>query len=293
MGPLHSVRPAVPGNLPDLTGVYLPDEKQREETASKNSSSNDARSWRSVVKGMRKKVITAFVFILTPISALVVHDLYDRVKVTVDATPPLTVSFGLDDHCPHGEWLFPENFNLRTLPGFDRLDSGWAYQHGGYNVESSVLELTVEGGSEQAAILRDMSIDVVERKAPVPGVVISKCPETGKDAVDVRRFEANLDNPNPPVVPDEVTAKNMVRTDSGEAPFRGFPYKVTLFEPEVIQLVAHTTNCSCTWRAELNWTSAGKSGSVAMGVGSTAFRTTTKGTARVLYYHPNGSLSDR
>jgi hypothetical protein len=271
----------------------MPDEKQREEAASGDSSNNVTRPWERVAKGMRKKVIAAFAFILTSIAALVVHDLYDKAKTTVGATPPVSVSFALDDECPHGEWLFPENFDPRTLPGFDRLDSEWAYEHGGYNVESSVLELTLQGGSEQAVILRDMSIDVVERKDPVPGVVISKCPIITKDAVDVRRFESDLDNPSPLVVPAEMTSKKAVRTDSEAVPFRGFPYKVSLFEPEVIQLVAHTANCSCTWRAELNWTSAGESGSVAVGTGSAPFRTTTKGAARVLYYHQDGSLGDR
>lgn len=111
-----------------------------------------------------------------------------------------------------------------------------------------------------------------------------------KPALDVRRFETDLDDPEPSIVPQASTTEMSTGAKDGSDVFRGFPYKISQSDPEVFQLTARTTNCSCSWRAELDWTVSGESGTTPITIGSTPFRTAASDGAEKLYYRPDGTL---
>ncbi|HEY2764486.1 MAG TPA: hypothetical protein VGJ13_10815, partial [Pseudonocardiaceae bacterium] len=202
----------------------------------------------SSARGRRTKIAAAAIFVLTTVSALIVQDLYGKAKDAIDPSP-FSVFVAPYDACPDGRWLFPANFDVRTLPGFDQLNTRWAYEHGGYNAETSIAELTFQAKTEGAVVLHRMRIRLTERKAPIKGIVISKCPIRIKPALDVRRFQTDLDDPEPSIVP-EPSQKDMSKNNGSDS-FRGFPYRISQSEPEVFQLAARTTTCSCSWQAEL------------------------------------------
>ncbi|MGH3912339.1 MAG: hypothetical protein ACRDTC_02840 [Pseudonocardiaceae bacterium] len=239
----------------------------------------------SLLKGRKKMITAVFLFVSTTVGALVVHDLYYEAKNSVGS--PFSTFVASYDECPQGEWLFPADFDLQKLPGFEQLNSRWAYENGGYSLKESVTELTFQAMAEGAVVLRDMRIEVIERKAPMKGFVVSKCPINMKPGLDVRRFEVDLDEERPSIV-----AQASQRDELNDAPdiFKGFPYKISQSEPEVFHLVAYTTNCSCLWRAELNWTAFGESGTETIGIGSVPFRTAAPDVTERFHYRPDGTL---
>lgn len=86
----------------------------------------------------RKKVTAALFFILTTMAALVIQDLYDTAKNTVD--PILfTMSIKPDDECPDGEWLFPENLTSGHCRDSTSSTRTEPYKHGGYSTEKIKL----------------------------------------------------------------------------------------------------------------------------------------------------------
>ncbi|MGH3796071.1 MAG: hypothetical protein ACRDSP_14405 [Pseudonocardiaceae bacterium] len=261
-------------------------EKEQHET---DGNDRDERSptTHSSAKGRRAKIAAAAIFVLTTVSALIVQDLYGKAKNAIDPSP-FSVFVAPYDACPEGRWLFPADFDVRTLPGFDQLNTHWAYEHGGYNAEASSAELTFQAKTEGAVVLHGMRIRLTERKAPIKGIIISKCPIRIKQGVDVRRFQTDLDDPEPSIAPE--ASQKDISMNNGSGAFKGFPYRISQSEPEVFQLVASTTTCSCTWQAELDWTASGKSGTTTIDMGSAPFRTAATDGAEKLIYGPDGTL---
>lgn len=238
-----------------------------------------------------KKVTAAVLFVLTTVVTLVIQDLYKEAKKKVGATP-FSIVIAPYDECPNGEWLFPAGFDLRTLPTFDLLDSRWAYEHGGYTVGQSAVKLTRQGDSESAVVLQRMRVRVTERRAPMAGVVISKCSRTQYSALGTRGFTINLDNHNPLIIPRSSEREKLMASGDTSRYFTDFPYKISQSDPEVFMLVAETEKCLCSWKAQLDWTASGKSGTTTLDINSTPFRTSPKEpvTRNYYYYESNGIL---
>ncbi|MGH3707456.1 MAG: hypothetical protein ACRDRQ_04990 [Pseudonocardiaceae bacterium] len=270
------------------------DKRNREagdaDQANPTSDENDANTIGSHAGRRWKKVAAAALFVLTSIATLVVQDLYKEAKVKVGAMP-FSITIAPDDECPNGEWLFPADFDVRTLPRFDLLDSRWAYDHGGYTVGQSVIKLTFQGDSESAVVLQSMHVSVTERRAPTAGTVINKCPEGQFSALDTRGFTINLDNREPVITPRSSRREKAMAAGDASQYFTDFPYKISASDPEVFLLVAETEKCSCSWKARLDWTASGKAGTTTLDINSTPFRTSPKEpTERNYYYESNGTL---
>lgn len=236
----------------------------------------------------RRTITAAVVFVLTPLTALVVQDVYDRAKTVVDPRP-FGVAVAPYDDCPYGTWLFPPGFDPASLPGYDRLDSRWAYEHGGATVDHSATGVTFQAEGDATVVLQDMRVEVLQRRPPATGVLVTKCDRTIKAALDVRRFTIDLDAAHPTPVPEE-PERNQVMRDGPR--FGGFPYRVSASDPEVFHLMADTENCSCTWRAEVDWTTAGGSGTTVLDLGSSPLRTAAAADGGVTgyAYAPDGSV---
>jgi hypothetical protein len=234
----------------------------------------------------KSTVLTSLIIlVLTPLLALVVTDLYDRLKKIIVEPVPFDVVVKQDDSCPNGSWIFPVGFETRMLPGFDQLNSRWAYRHGGYSVERSVIELSLQGKGDKVVVLHGLQVEVAERRSPPAGVIVTKCHIRLHEAVNTRRFEIDLDEREPVAVPRQT---QNLRTEPDETP--QFPYVISSSEPEIFEIFAYAKDCLCSWTAELDWTSGEKSGTVNVLSGTGLFKTSGRGTAAVLYYYPDGSL---
>lgn len=258
------------------------------QVSSGNGHDEHGKTTDSPIRKRRTKIAAAFLFALTTVSSLIVQDLYAKAKNTVDPSP-FDIFVEPDDECPRGNWLFPTDFNPKTLPGFNRFDSRWAYENGGYTTKESITKLTFQAKTEDAVVLRGMRVIVTERKDPMGGLVISKCPTINKSTLDVRRFEINLDDPEPSLVPQDSSRDKLTGASDGSH-FRGFPYKISQSDPEMFHLTARTTKCICSWSVQLDWTASGEPGTTTINIGSSLFRTAAPDGAETLYYRPDGTL---
>ena len=91
----------------------------------------------------------------------------------------------------------------------------------------------------------------------------------------VRHFQVNLDE-DPPTV-------SSVESEEG-APAVDFPYRVSDTELEVFHIVAYTSGCDCSWRANLQWSYRGKSGITVIDDDGEPFRTV--GSSKSVLYYP-------
>ncbi|MFI6875322.1 hypothetical protein ACIBL6_17975 [Streptomyces sp. NPDC050400] len=119
------------------------------------------------------------------------------------------------------------------------------------------VRVTVEGLTQQAVILKELRPVVLSRTPPRPPV--DRGFTHGK--LEVRGFEANLDRTPPSLVPlpPEPQCARTPNPPSG-LPL-DFPFKVSSSDPEVFE-VYPCSQSDVTWRLELDWSSAGRSGTV-------------------------------
>lgn len=104
------------------------------------------------------------------------------------------------------------------------------------------MRVLVEAVSRQAVVLKGMRPVVVSRKSPRPAHVHSHL----RAALEVRGFMTDLDADVPVLVPRADTVAD-------------FPFTVTSSDPELFE-VSPSSSFDVEWRLELDWTSAGRSG---------------------------------
>jgi len=127
----------------------------------------------------------------------------------------------------------------------------------------------VHGKSDQQVILQDLRIEIISRDPLVSGFSFSgAC----GDLFAVRFLDVDLDQ-----VPPVIVGSEDWRNDRADVPVPvkpvEFPYVVSKTDPEVFDLVAHTAECNCTWRAKLKWISDGKTGEITIDDDGMPFRT--------------------
>lgn len=161
----------------------------------------------------------------------------------------------------------------------------WAFQHHLKSADNNCLELTVEGRTAQAVVLKQVRFQVLSRRpGSVPrGVRLDlSCLSLGS-SLSVRNFEVDLGSADvavpapmplgpyePELTPDFPYVVHLARTPD-------FPYVVHQTDPERFYFGLDYGDEDIEWVAVLDWLSAGQSGSVRIddaGVpfASTAFR---------------------
>jgi hypothetical protein len=187
--------------------------------------------------------------------------------------PPLTVSSHVE-HSRRSSFLVQKPASaLRPLPA-DTSDVArvqWARRNGGVDAFGTNVRVVVQGRGAASVVLLGLEIDVVTRRPPATGTLVGPA---GAGGIGVRYFDVDLDQPAPSA---ELGLQN--EPQQGERPI-DFPYKVSLSDPEVFLILAHTQKCDCRWTATLRWESGGKSGTTLIQNGDEPFRTTAGGAAR-------------
>ncbi|WP_406729636.1 helix-turn-helix transcriptional regulator [Streptomyces sp. GD-15H] len=157
-------------------------------------------------------------------------------------------------------------------------DAGtWAATQRAVHGGETIVKLSVQGTSDTAVVLTALRVRVTGRTDPAPGNAYAMDQGCG-GALTPRYFDVNLDKDRP-------LARAVAGNDAGTPiPAVRMPYRVSAKEPEVLQVTARTGTCDCRWYLELDWSSAGRSGTVRIDDHGRPFRTSgIKGLPRYEY----------
>ncbi|MCL6732398.1 helix-turn-helix domain-containing protein [Streptomyces neyagawaensis] len=157
-------------------------------------------------------------------------------------------------------------------------DAGaWAATQQAVHGRQTLVEISVQGRSSKAVVLKALRVRVVGRSAPAGGNVYAMDQGCG-GAISSRYFDVDLDKGRP-------IARPVGGSDMGTPiPAVRMPYKVSAEDPEVLLVSAETATCDCRWYLELEWSSEGRTGTVRIDDHGRPFRTTgIKGLPHYMY----------
>ncbi|MET9656440.1 helix-turn-helix transcriptional regulator [Streptomyces sp. NPDC006510] len=142
----------------------------------------------------------------------------------------------------------------------------WARALGGVDGGRMLLEITVQGKSEEAVVLRGLHVRTLSRKAPLPWSAYSMGEGCGS-GITPQSFDVDLDDNRPTLTP--------VAGQQGDTrvPPKDFPFRVSSTDVEVFDLDAHVEGHDVSWYLELEWSSGGREGTLRIDDGGKPFRT--------------------
>lgn len=157
-------------------------------------------------------------------------------------------------------------------------DAGaWAATQQAVHGRKTLVEISVQGRSSKAVVLKALRVRVVGRSAPAEGNVYAMDQGCGGE-ISPRYFDVDLDKGRPLARP--VDGSQM----GTPIPAVRMPYKVSAEDPEVLLVSAETQTCDCRWYLELEWSSEGRTGTVRIDDHGRPFRTTgIKGLPHYMY----------
>ncbi|WP_103531603.1 helix-turn-helix transcriptional regulator [Streptomyces sp. SM11] len=154
---------------------------------------------------------------------------------------------------------------------------GWAESYGGVDAGNMLLQLTVQGTSREAVVLKGMHVRVVSRKAPLPWSAYLMGNGCGSGIMP-QTFASHLDAGHPTLRPVPGKQGDTV------VPAVDFPYKVSSEDVEVFNLDMKAVGYDVTWYLELEWSSGGKEGALRIDDHGKPFRTSgMKGRPEYVY----------
>ncbi|MFJ9573725.1 helix-turn-helix domain-containing protein [Streptomyces bacillaris] len=142
----------------------------------------------------------------------------------------------------------------------------WAESYGGVDAGNMLLQLTVQGTSREAVVLKGLYVRVLSRKAPLPWSAYLMGNGCGS-GIAPQTFASDLDTRHPIITPVPGTQGD--RT----IPARPFPFKVTSEDVEVFNLDMKAVGYDVTWYLELKWSSGGREGMLRIDDHGKPFRT--------------------
>lgn len=153
----------------------------------------------------------------------------------------------------------------------------WAGSQNAVHGEQTMIEISVQGKTSTAVVLKALRVRVVGRSAPAGGTVYTMDQGCG-GALTPRYFDVDLDKDRPIARPAD-------GNDTGVTiPAMRLPYRVSAEDPEVLLVDARTKNCDCSWYLELDWSSQDRTGTVRIDDHGRPFRTTgIKGLPMYVY----------
>ncbi|MFI9393098.1 hypothetical protein ACIG53_19655 [Streptomyces bauhiniae] len=184
-----------------------------------------------------------------------------------DTTPgrataaPLTVStrtYGWDDPQCEAKYLVDRPPAEVAPPVMGQDVPGWVKAHRAIAADEQRVALTVQGTGDEAVVIESMHVGVADSSPPPAWNAYLGSSGCG-GGVETRSFDTNLDAPHPVLTP--------------QAGQRGFPYKVSRTDPEVLYLTAHADTHDVQWYVDLQWNSAGRQGTIRINDHGEAFRT--------------------
>lgn len=191
------------------------------------------------------------------------------------AGPPLTVSttpYYWDVPCDHAFLVDRSPKNVpKPPPQQDAV--GWATPLNAVSANRQTVVLTVQGTGPETVVLEDLHVRVKSSGTPLDWnqyVMGNGC----GGQVHTTAFDVSLDLGTPTATPI-----------GGQ---RDFPYSVSESDPEVFQVVAHTSGHDVSWELELEWSSGGRHGTTLIDDNGKPFRTSAS-PEDSYYAYPLGS----
>jgi hypothetical protein len=135
--------------------------------------------------------------------------------------------------------------------------------NGGLVADESVVQVSIQGESSRTVTLTGIDFTVDAQPRPPGSTFLQPC----GDAIYGRYVVADLDREpivvsgtaeDPEAVLDPVDPVN----DAARSTYKPitFPWTVSVTDPLLLQIVASTERCYCTWRAEIAWSSGEQTG---------------------------------
>ncbi|MEU3838379.1 helix-turn-helix domain-containing protein [Streptomyces microflavus] len=159
---------------------------------------------------------------------------------------------------------------------------GWARSYAGVEGGNTLLQLTVQGTSREAVVLKGLYVRVLSRKAPLPWSAYLMGNGCGS-GIAPQTFASDLDAGHPVITPVPGTQGDRV------IPAVPFPYKVSSEDVEVFNLDMKTSGYDVTWYLELKWSSGGREGMLRVDDGGKPFRTSGM-RGRPMYTYGNDEV---
>lgn len=137
----------------------------------------------------------------------------------------------------------------------DRARRNWSAQLGGVDGGKMLIELTLQGASQDAVVLKALHVRVVKQAAANDWPAYSMGEGCG-GGIMPQSFNIDLDDSQP-------VSRPVAGEDGGKAvPAKNFPYRVSSTDVEVFHVNAHTEDHDVSWYLELDWSSKGRSGTL-------------------------------
>lgn len=169
----------------------------------------------------------------------------------------------------------------RAVPRGDWLTS-FLRRPGAGVAGQSLVEVSIQGESSRTITLTGIDVEV-QRRPRSPGAVFSApC----GDSVHGRSVLVDLDRRPAAIVDSTIAPHGELGTldrpaQSASLPIR-FPWTVSITDPLLLQIVAASRQCLCTWRAYVTWRSGAKSGRIEVDNGGKGY--TVVGDSGVGHY---------
>ncbi|MFH8439496.1 helix-turn-helix domain-containing protein [Streptomyces sp. NPDC018007] len=169
------------------------------------------------------------------------------------APPTVSISsYNWDEPCGQ-HYLVNQGPEKLDPPPAPQDRRGWAESYGGVDAGNMLLQLTVQGTSREAVVLKGMNVRVISRKAPLPWSAYLMGNGCGS-GITPQTFASHLDAGHPTLRPVPGTQGDI------EVPAVDFPYRVTSEDVEVFNLDMKAVSYDVTWYLELEWSSGGEEG---------------------------------
>ncbi|GAB3969717.1 hypothetical protein [Streptomyces sparsus] len=197
----------------------------------------------------------------------------EKAEKAAEAEPPLAVevrSHTWTAGCGH-TYLTPREPGAVPSPPVEQDARSWADALGAVHGDGTNVEITVQGTAADAVVLRALRARVVERRSPPSWNAYAMDQGCG-GALTPAVLALDLDVPRPRVRPvDGYDASGT----GVELPAREFPLRVSRTDPEVLLVQAEAEGCDCDWYLELDWASAGRTGTLRVDDNGRPFRTSS------------------
>ncbi|MCM2413431.1 helix-turn-helix transcriptional regulator [Streptomyces sp. RKAG290] len=182
--------------------------------------------------------------------------------------PTVTISsYNWEEPCGQ-YYLLDQGADFVPPPPVPQDTRGWARALGGVDGGQMLLELTVQGTSQEAVVLRGLNVRVLNRGAPLKRSAFSMGEGCGS-GIQPQSFDVGLDDSRPTLTP--VAGKQGDET----VPAKDFPFRVSSSDVEVFDLDAHVEGHDVSWYLELDWSSGGRTGTLRIDDGGKPFRTSS------------------
>ncbi|MFE2019490.1 helix-turn-helix domain-containing protein [Streptomyces sp. NPDC059499] len=177
-------------------------------------------------------------------------------------------SYNWESPCGQYYLLDREPGTVPPPPTDPREARNWARALGGVDGGDMMLEITLQGASQEAVVLKGLQVRVVGR-APALGWSAYSMGEGCGSGITPQSFDIDLDDGQPRTQP-------VAGQDAGVVvPAKDFPYRVSSTDVEVFHLDAHVEGHDVTWYLELEWSSGARSGTLRVDDNGRPFRTSS------------------